>query len=55
MGVRAMRGYLIAAVTKTSRKAEANYVGKLWIRNGWASLRKQFVSTLEKETLEELY
>lgn len=50
-----MKGDIIAAVAKTSQKAEANYVGKLWIRDGWASLRKQFVSTLEKETLEEVY
>lgn len=50
-----MKGDIIAAVAKTSQKAEANYVGKLWIRDGWASLRKQFLSTLEEETLEEVY
>lgn len=55
MQVRAMRGYIIAAVPKTSLKAEENYVGKLWIKDGWASFGKQFVSTPEKETLEEVY
>lgn len=55
MQERAMRGYIIAAVPKTSLKAEENYVGKRWIKDGWAIFRKQFASTLERETLEEVY